>query len=154
MRELAAAAGSKRLIAGQVQDLENENRQASLAEVRKTHLNKTAALIIASTRLGAMAANATARQLQSLSVYGRNLGLAFQVIDDILDVTSTKQVMGKSVGADAKNKKSTFPSVLGLDKSRSYAAKLIADAHRQLKGFGSNADPLRAIADFFLARKH
>ena len=152
--ELALAAGSRRLIAGQVQDLENENRRASLAEVKQTHLNKTAALITASIRLGAMAANATPAQLQRLSRYGRDLGLAFQVIDDILDVTSTKEVMGKSVGADARNLKSTFPKVLGLEKSRRYAADLISDAHRQLKGFGTKADPLRAIADFFLTRQN
>ena len=72
--------------------------------------------------------------------------------DDILDATSTKEVMGKSVRADQKNQKSTYPKVLGLEKSRAYAAELIADAHRQLRGFGAKAEPLRAIADFFLTR--
>jgi geranylgeranyl diphosphate synthase type II len=152
--DLALAAGSLRLIAGQVQDLENEERRASLEEVKTTHLNKTAALITASIRLGAMAGNARPSELKRLTRYGQDLGLAFQVIDDILDATSTKEVMGKSVRADQKNHKSTFPSVLGLDKSRQYAADLIADAHRQLKPFGSRATPLAAIADFFLTRKH
>jgi geranylgeranyl diphosphate synthase type II len=152
--DLALAAGSLRLIAGQVQDLENEERRASLEEVKTTHLNKTAALITTSIRLGAMAGNASLSELKRLTRYGQDLGLAFQVIDDILDATSTKEVMGKSVRADQKNNKSTFPTVLGLDKSRQYAADLIADAHKQLKPFGSRATPLAAIADFFLTRKH
>jgi len=152
--DLAMAAGSLRLIAGQVQDLENEERQASLEEVKTTHRNKTAALITTSIRLGAMAGNATPSELKRLTRYGQDLGVAFQVIDDILDATSTKEIMGKSVRADEKNKKSTFPTVLGLDKSRQYAADLIADAHKQLSVFGKKADPLRAIADFFLTRKN
>jgi geranylgeranyl diphosphate synthase, type II len=152
--DLALAAGSLRLIAGQVQDLENEECRASLEEVKTTHLNKTAALITSSIRLGAMAGNASPSELKRLTRYGQDLGLAFQVVDDILDATSTKEVMGKSVRADQKNKKSTFPTVLGLDKSREYAADLIADAHRQLKPFGFRATPLAAIADFFLTRKH
>jgi len=151
--DLAFAAGSLRLIAGQVQDLENEDRRANLDEVKTTHLNKTAALITTSIRLGAMAGNASPTELKRLTRYGQDLGLAFQVIDDILDATSTKEVMGKSVGADAKNHKSTFPVILGLDKSRQYAAALIADAHKQLKPFGNKATPLHAIADFFLTRK-
>jgi geranylgeranyl diphosphate synthase type II len=152
--ELALAAGSRRLIAGQVQDLENEDRRATLEEVKTTHLNKTAALITASIRLGAMSGGASPQQLKRLTRYGQDLGLAFQVIDDILDATSTKEIMGKSVRADQKNKKSTFPAVLGLDRSRAYAADLIADAHEQLRSFGAKAEPLRAIADFFLTRQH
>ncbi|MEI6083812.1 MAG: polyprenyl synthetase family protein [Verrucomicrobiota bacterium] len=154
VKELAFAAGSLRLIAGQVQDLENESRQATLAEVKTTHLNKTAALIATSIRLGAMAGGASAAQLKHLTRYGQDLGLAFQVIDDVLDATSTKEVMGKSVRADQKNEKSTYTKVLGIEKSRAYAAELIADAQKQLRGFDKKADPLRAIADFFLTRKH
>jgi geranylgeranyl diphosphate synthase, type II len=154
VKELAFAAGSLRLIAGQVQDLENEDRQATLDEVKLTHRNKTAALIIASIRLGAMAGNAAPTQLNRLTKYGEDLGLAFQIIDDVLDATSTKEVMGKSVRADQKNKKSTYTSVLGVEKSRQLAADLIADAHRQLKVFGDRATPLHAIADFFLTRQH
>jgi geranylgeranyl diphosphate synthase type II len=154
LRELAFAAGSRRLIAGQVQDLENENRQASLGEIKQTHLNKTAALITASIRLGAMAGGASPVQLKRLTRYGQNLGLAFQVIDDILDATSTKEVMGKSVRADTKNQKSTFPTVLGVDKSRQFATDLIGDAQMQLRSFGESAEPLRAIADYFLTRQN
>jgi len=153
-RELAFAAGSLRLIAGQVQDLENENRRASLDEVRATHMNKTAALITAAIRLGAMAGNATAPQLGRLTKYGQDLGLAFQIIDDVLDATSTKEAMGKSVRADQKHQKSTYASALGIEKSRALAASLIADAHKQLVIFGDRATPLHVIADFFLTRKH
>jgi geranylgeranyl diphosphate synthase type II len=152
--DLALAAGSLRLIAGQVQDLEGEDKQPVLEEVKRTHLNKTAALITAAIRLGAMAGNASPSELKRLTRYGQDLGLAFQVIDDILDATSTKEIMGKSVRADEKNKKSTFPIILGLDKSKRYAADLIADAHKQLSVFGRKAEPLRAIADFFLTRKN
>jgi geranylgeranyl diphosphate synthase type II len=152
--ELAFAAGSERLIAGQVQDLEGENKKLSLADVKRTHLNKTGALIIAAIRLGAMAGGATTSELKRLTRYGQDLGLAFQVIDDVLDATSTKEVMGKSVGTDAKNQKSTFVTALGVEKSRHYAAVLIADAHAQLAGFDKRAEPLRAIADFFLTRSH
>jgi geranylgeranyl diphosphate synthase type II len=154
VKELAFAAGSQRLIAGQVQDIEGENKQATLEEVKQVHMNKTAALITASVRLGAMAGDATPLQLKRLTRYGQDLGLAFQVIDDILDATSTKEIMGKSVRADQKHQKSTFPSVVGLDKSREYARDLIADAQSQLRGFGRAAEPLRAIAEYFLTRQH
>jgi len=154
VKELAFAAGSLRLIAGQVQDLEAENKRSTLNTVKQIHLNKTAALITTSIRLGAMAGNTAPAQLKRLTRYGQDLGLAFQVIDDILDATSTKEVMGKSVGADQKNQKSTFPSVLGIDKSRQFASDLIADANAQLHNFDKHAEPLRAIADFFLTRQH
>jgi geranylgeranyl diphosphate synthase type II len=154
VRELAFASGSLRLIAGQVQDLENEDRRATLDEVRTTHMNKTAALLTAAIRLGAMAGNATAPQLNRLTKYGQDLGLAFQIIDDVLDATSTKEVMGKSVRADQKNQKSTYASVLGVEKSKALAASLIADAHKQLIIFGDRATPMHVIADFFLTRKY
>ena len=154
VQELAFASGSLRLIAGQVQDLENEDRRASLDEVRTTHMNKTAALLTTAIRLGAMAGNATAPQLNRLTKYGQDLGLAFQIIDDVLDATSTKKVMGKSVRADQKNSKSTYATVLGVEKSRALAGSLIADAHKQLIIFGDRATPLHVIADFFLTRKH
>ena len=154
MSDLAFAAGSLRLIAGQVQDLEGENQQLGLEQIKRTHLNKTAALITASIRLGAMVGNATPLALKRLTRYGQDLGLAFQIIDDVLDATSTREVMGKSVRADEKNRKSTFPTVLGIDKSRQLASDLIADAHKQLKPFGKSAEPLRVIADFFLTRQH
>ncbi len=154
VRELAFAAGSLRLIAGQVMDIENENRRVSVDQVRTTHQNKTGALITTSIRLGAMAGNAAPNHLSRLTKYGQDLGLAFQIMDDVLDATSTREAMGKSVRADQKNAKCTYTTLLGIEKSKAMASDLIADAHRQLNAFGKAAEPLRAIADFFLTRQN
>jgi geranylgeranyl diphosphate synthase type II len=153
-REIAEAAGSKKLIAGQVADLEAEGRRITRAEVRSIHENKTAALLTTSVRLGAMAANATAKQLAAVTAFGRALGLAFQVIDDILDVTQTSEKLGKSAGKDVAAKKATYPAVFGLEKSRSEARRLTRQAHRALGSLGENARVLRALADYLLAREY
>ena len=114
IRELAVAAGSQRLVAGQVADLEGEGKKITPAELRYIHENKTAALIASSIRLGAMSANATPKQLATLTDFGESLGLAFQVIDDILDVTQTTEKLGKSAGKDITAQKATYPALLGL----------------------------------------
>ena len=153
-REIAEAAGSKKLIAGQVADLEAEGRGMTRAEVRSIHENKTAALLTASVRLGAMAANASAPKLAAVTAFGRSLGLAFQVIDDILDVTQTSEKLGKSAGKDVAAKKATYPAVFGLEKSRSEARRLTRQAHRALESLGEKARVLRALADYLLAREY
>ena len=112
LREVSAAAGSQKLIAGQVADLEAEGRQINRAQLRYIHENKTAALLTTSVRLGAMSANATPTQLKAITAFGRALGLAFQVIDDILDVTQTSEQLGKSAGKDVAAKKATYPAVM------------------------------------------
>src|SRR5258708_1591447 len=145
-RELTDAAGSRKLIAGQVADLEAEGRRINRAQVRSIHENKTAALLTASVRLGAMAANTSAKQLSAVTAFGRALGLAFQVIDDILDVTQTSEKLGKSAGKDLAAKKATYPAVIGLEKSRAEARRLTSQAHAALKSFGENALVLRALA--------
>jgi len=154
IRELAVAAGSRKLIAGQVADLEGEGKKISPAELRYIHENKTAALIAGSIRLGAMSANATARQLERLTDFGESLGLAFQVIDDILDVTQTTEKLGKSAGKDIAAQKATYPALLGLDKAKQEADRLTARARAALKPFGREAAPLEAIADFLLKREN
>ena len=154
MREIAEAAGSRKLIAGQVADLEAEGKNLSREQVRSIHENKTAALLTASVRLGAMAANAGAKQLTAVTAFGRALGLAFQVIDDILDVTQTSEKLGKSAGKDLAAKKATYPAVFGLEKSRSEARRLTKQAHRALETLGENARVLRALADYLLAREY
>ena len=154
MREIAEAAGSRKLIAGQVADLEAEGKNLSREQVRSIHENKTAALLTASVRLGAMAANAGAKQLTAVTAFGRALGLAFQVIDDILDVTQTSEKLGKSAGKDLAAKKATYPAVFGLEKSRSEARRLTKQAHRALGTLGENAHVLRALADYLLAREY
>jgi len=153
-REISVAAGSRKLIAGQVLDLEAEGRRITRAQLRSIHENKTAALLTASIRLGAMAANANAKQLAAVTAFGRALGLAFQVIDDILDVTQTSEKLGKSAGKDVAANKATYPAVIGLDKSRAEARRLTAKAHGALESLGENARVLRALADYLLAREY
>jgi geranylgeranyl diphosphate synthase type II len=154
LQEIAEAAGSRKLIAGQVADLEAEGRRLTRAQVRSIHENKTAALLTTSVRLGAMSANATARQLASITAFGRALGLAFQVIDDILDVTQTSEKLGKSAGKDVAAEKATYPAVIGLEKSRAEARRLTRQAHSALESLGKNASVLRALADYLLAREY
>ena len=153
-REIATAAGSQKLIAGQVADLEAEGRRINRAQLRYIHENKTAALLTASVRLGAMAANASPKQLAAITAFGRALGLAFQVIDDILDVTQTSEKLGKSAGKDVAAKKATYPAVIGLENSRAEARRLTLEAHSALKSLGENATVLRALADYLLQREY
>ena len=153
-RELAVAAGSQRLIAGQVADLEGEGKRINRVQLRYIHENKTSALLRTSIRLGAMSANATPTQLSALSDFGFALGLAFQVIDDILDVTQTSEKLGKSAGKDAAAHKATYPSVLGLEKSRAEAGRLTRQAHDALSPLGKRADTLHVLANYLLEREY
>ena len=152
--EIAVAAGSRKLIAGQVADLEAEGKPITRSGLRYIHENKTAAMLVASVRLGAISANATARQLEAITAFGAALGLAFQVIDDILDVTQTSEKLGKSAGKDAAAQKATYPAVIGLEKSRREAQRLTRDAHGALSVFGANAETLHALADYLLDRDY
>ncbi len=154
--ELALASGSRHLIGGQVLDLEGEGGDVATtpAQLRYIHESKTAALLAASVRLGAMSANATPARLEALTDYGRSLGLAFQIIDDILDVTSTSEKLGKSVGKDEASAKSTYPALFGLEKSRKEAGRLTKRAHDALKPFGKKGAPLHEIADYLLVRDY
>src|SRR6266513_3250864 len=154
LREVAVAAGSRKLIAGQVADLEAEGKKASLADLRYIHQNKTAAILTASVCLGAMSANATAKELGAITKFGRALGLAFQVIDDILDVTQTSEKLGKSAGKDIAAQKATYPAVIGLEASRAEAQRLTHAAQNALTLFGKEAEPLRELANYLLAREY
>jgi geranylgeranyl diphosphate synthase type II len=151
--ELAVAAGSLKLVAGQVADLEGEGKKATRAQLRFIHERKTAAMIETSLCLGGMSANATPVQIDALRDFGRNLGLAFQVIDDILDVTQTSEKLGKSAGKDLKSEKTTYPSVIGLAASRKEALRLTAAALESLRPFGGRGARLREIADYLLVRE-
>lgn len=154
VKELAHASGSQALVAGQVADLEGEGKKLKLSDLQYIHENKTAALITSSIRLGAMSANATPKQLAGLTEFGLSLGLAFQVIDDILDVTQTTEKLGKSAGKDIAAQKATYPALLGLDKAKKEADRLTQRARAALKPFGKNAAPLAAIADYLLKREN
>ena len=153
-REISIAAGSRRLIAGQVADLEAEGKKVSRAELRYIHENKTAAMITTSVRLGAMSANTDPRKLRAITKFGYALGLAFQVIDDILDVTQTSEKLGKSAGKDIAAQKATYPAVIGLEASRAEARRLTHAAQNALKIFGKEAEPLRELANYLLAREY
>jgi len=155
LREIAVAAGSQRLIAGQVADLEAEGRDVKRDQLRFIHENKTAAILKSSVRLGAMSANADAKKLRAVTQFGRGLGLAFQVIDDILDITQTSEILGKSAGKDIAARKATYPAVIGLEKSRAEARRLTRQAHDALSVFRSGeAEPLHALANYLLEREY
>ncbi len=152
--ELAYQTGSLNLVGGQVLDLEGEGRQLSLDELRAIHNGKTAALITAAMRLGGMCAACTPEQLEALTAYGRGLGLAFQVIDDILDVTSTPEVLGKSIGKDSREQKATYATLVGLDAARAEARELTASARAALDVFSpKRRENLLAINDYMLKRE-
>jgi geranylgeranyl diphosphate synthase, type II len=152
---LARAAGSLHLVGGQVLDMEAEGRaKTSLAQLRAIHLGKTAALLQASLALGAMAADAPPRKLAALAGFGRDLGLAFQVVDDILDVTQSSGQLGKTAGKDAKAGKATYPAILGLPKARREAARLTDAALAALQPLGvRNSATLAALARRMLVRE-
>ncbi len=150
--ELARAAGSLQLIAGQVADLEGEGKKISASQLRYIHERKTSALLCCSVRLGGMNANCTAPQLQALTRFGYNVGLAFQIIDDILDVTQTSEQLGKTAGKDTAAQKATYPSIVGLEKSRKIARQLTDRAFASLKIFRGRAVALEALATHLLQR--
>jgi len=154
MLELARAGGSEQLIGGQVMDLEGEGRLLNKRDLVRIHEAKTAALLATSLRLGAMSANATPAKLEALTVFGRHLGLAFQVIDDILDVTQSTEVLGKTAGKDQAVLKSTYPSLIGLEASRKEAAKLTKGALAALDIFGKKGHRLAQIAHKMLQREY
>ncbi len=154
VRELSVASGSQWLIAGQVLDLEGEGKPVAPKDLKFIHQSKTAALLTASIRLGAMSANAPEAKLQALTDFGQALGLAFQIIDDILDVTQTSEKLGKSAGKDVAAQKATYPAVFGLKKSRAEAHRLTQAAHDAVKLFGKNSVPLLALADYLLNRDY
>lgn len=153
LTEIEEAAGSLQLIAGQVADIEAEGKSLSIRNVRFIHERKTAAIIVLSLRLGAMIAGATPRDLKALTDFGASLGLAFQILDDILDVTSTSQQLGKSAGKDLKASKATYPVALGLEAARKEAEKVTHSALRALDPIGARGSHLRKIAEHLLRRK-
>ncbi|MFZ5928969.1 MAG: polyprenyl synthetase family protein [Acidobacteriota bacterium] len=151
--ELARAAGTVGgMIAGQVHDLEGENQPPTAELLDRIHRAKTGALLRCSLRLGAMHAGATAAQLDALSRFGEHIGLAFQIVDDILDVTQTSEQLGKTAGKDAAQHKITFPAVYGLEASRRMAAEQRTLAHEALSMFGDRALRLRQLADLIVDR--
>lgn len=152
--ELAKAAGASGMIGGQVMDLANEEKTAGLDEIILTEKLKTGALIKAAAAMGCIAAGASNAQIKAAQTYCENIGLAFQIVDDILDVTSDEETLGKPIGSDSENGKSTFVSLLGLEESARYARELTAQAKASLDIFGCEGEFLSVLADRLSERKN
>lgn len=152
--EIARAAGSLQLIAGQVADLEGEGKKISAGQLKYIHERKTSALLCCSVRLGGMSANCTPSQLKALTQFGYNVGLAFQIIDDILDITKTSEQLGKTAGKDTAAQKATYPAIVGLEKSRQIAHRLTNRAFDSLKIFRGKALALESLAAYLLRREN
>ncbi len=154
IRELAANSGPCGMIGGQVLDMDGETRRLKLDELQHLHRLKTGALLTCSCRLGAIAAGVDQQMLSRLSDFGRHLGLAFQIVDDILDETSTPEQMGKATKKDAAKGKNTYPVLLGLEGSQAEANNALAAALDAITPLGDRARPLEAIARFVVERTH
>lgn len=151
--ELATASGTVRgMIGGQVHDIEGEGRPPTAELLESIHRAKTGALLRASVRMGAICAGATAEQYEALSRYGEHVGLAFQIIDDVLDVEQPSEALGKTAGKDAEQGKITFPAVYGLTRSKEMASAELALAHERLASFGARARWLHELADLIVHR--
>ena len=153
-KELTCACGPQGMVGGQTADIIFEDRKINEKTLRYIHTHKTGALIRASVRIGAIMAEASPDILYSLTKYGEKIGLAYQIIDDILDVIGTKKELGKPTGADAIKGKNTYPSVFGLEESKRKAENLVNGSLKALKGFNRSADPLREIAKYILRRRN
>jgi len=153
VRELASGSGPQGMIGGQVLDIDGENQHLSLPELQRVHRMKTGALLTASCRLGAIAARRE-HFLSSITDFGRHLGLAFQIVDDVLDVTSTPEQMGKATGKDAGKGKNTYPSLLGLEASRREAEHQLLLALKSVEPLASAGAGLAALAKFVVERNN
>lgn len=154
---LSRATGPENLVGGQVDDLgggRSHERSGTLDSLERIHRRKTGALITVSLEMGGLVANADASQMRALSVYGQKLGLAFQIVDDLLDLQGDPDKMGKTKGKDIKQQKLTYPGLLGQNESVERANRLIDQAIECLGSFGPEADPLRQVAQFVIRRQH
>jgi geranylgeranyl diphosphate synthase type II len=154
INEVAQAAGVLGMVGGQVVDVESEGKGVDLPTVQYIHARKTGAMILASVRVGAKLGGAKGEILNALTRYGESVGLAFQVVDDILNVEGEAALMGKKTGSDLSRGKATYPSVLGLEESKKKGGELVKMAVDALKPFGPEADPLREIARFVATREY
>lgn len=153
INEVSRAAGSFGMIGGQVADLQSEGAEVDEKTLHYIHVHKTETLITVSLRAGALLANAGNDELNALTEYGRKIGLAFQIADDILDIESTREVLGKDIGSDQDRRKMTYPALFGIEQSRSKAVELVSGALTDLERFDERAWPLREIAAFIVERK-
>ena len=150
--ELALVSGAPGLVGGQVVDLESEGQAVDLETLEYIHLHKTAALLRACVVTGALIGGASDDQLQAMRTYANGIGLAFQIIDDILDVTASSEVLGKTAGKDLLADKTTYPKLLGLEASREKALQLVRESKAALEPWSNKAAPLLALADYVASR--
>jgi len=153
INEIAQAAGSRGMVGGQVVDILQEDREVDLATLLYLHTHKTGSLIRACLRVGGIISSAGSEQMEALTRYGDRVGLAFQIVDDILDVEGSLEALGKRAGSDLRKKKATFPGLLGLEESRQRARSLVREAKHALSIFGDRGAALGAIADYVVARR-
>ena len=152
IKTLARAAGPAGMVAGQMADLQNAGSKASLETLTYIHTSKTAKMFEAAAAMGAIAAGGEKPHTDMLAGYGLKIGLAFQIADDILDLSATSEELGKTAGKDSKQKKITYPAIVGVERSKAIAAEITDDAIAQLSGFGPEADILRLLAKQLLER--
>lgn len=152
VKEMSTAAGQSGMVGGQSIDIESEGKKINLDTLRKMHLGKTGALFKAAIRSGAILAGANPQQLDALTIYAEKFGLAFQITDDILDVVGDEKNLGKPIGSDAKNNKSTYVTLTSLEEARNLAQKAVDDAVDALKIFGAEADFLRELVKYLIGR--
>jgi geranylgeranyl diphosphate synthase type II len=153
IHELAKASGTEGMIGGQVLDLEAQNSSLGLDELSTIHKLKTGSLIMASTKIGALAAGGTKKDVESLSAYGQHLGLAFQIMDDLLDIEGSEEIIGKTSKSDLINHKSTYPALMGVAESREKAKDSIEQALAVIDHFDHRADALRQLAHYTITRE-
>lgn len=150
---LAVSAGTEGMIGGQIVDMESENKTITLDELRYLHLNKTGAIIRSACAIGALMSGADETEIQAVDEFAKNLGIAFQIQDDILDVEGTEEELGKPIGSDAEENKNTYVSLLGAEKSRELSLSYSEKAKKALETFGENAEFLRELTDYLTERK-
>jgi len=151
---VARAAGMEGMVGGQVRDLESEGKRIAPRDLRRIHRGKTGALLRASAVAGGILGGGGPGEIEALGRYGRAVGLAFQIVDDILDEEGTRSALGKSPGKDRAVKKATYPSLFGLERSRTMASRAAAEARRALAPLGKRAAPLARLCEFIVARRH
>ena len=154
INEIAKTSGIYGMIGGQVVDIQSENKQISKEMLDYIHNNKTAAIIIGCMRAGAIIGDATQEQLEKITKYAKNIGLSFQIVDDILDIVGDESKLGKKVGSDIENHKSTYPSLIGLDESMNIAYELIQEAKESINSINKETKFLSDLADYIIDREY
>ena len=154
INEIAKSSGVYGMIGGQVVDIESEDKNIEMEKLDFIHLNKTAAIIVGCMRAGAIIGDATEEQLENITNYATNIGLSFQIADDILDITGDESKLGKKVGSDIDNNKSTYPSLIGLEKSKEIANDLINEAKTRISNIKGDTEFLNDLAEYIVARDY